>query len=144
MTPKNYRFEPPNEDQFEAESDDSDADTISYNPDEEEKEKQEIKTKPELKDNVDCDQHKEESIVNNDRQQDKETWCRANKTLKQRKLGQRKQHLIEWSDRHFKPSWQIEDDVSDELKRQFYIQHTKQGSEGEAVQIFQIRKPYLI
>ena len=125
--PQNYRFEPPNEDLFEAEGDDSDADTIIYNPDEEEKEKQEIKTKPESKDNVDCDQHKEVSIVNTDWQHEKETWFRAYKILKQRKIGQRKQYLIEWSDRHFKPSWQNEADVSDELKRQFYIQHTKTG-----------------
>lgn len=54
-------------------------------------------------------------------------WYSANKIMKQRKIGQRKEYLVEWANRNSRPSWQDEDDVSDELKRQFYIKHTQTG-----------------
>ena len=60
-------------------------------------------------------------------QQNNEIWYSANKILKQRKVGQKKQYLIEWANRNAKPSWQNENDVSEELKRQFYIKHTRSG-----------------
>ena len=60
-------------------------------------------------------------------QQNKEVWYSVNKILKQRKVGNSKQYLIEWSNSKAKPSWQDENDISEELKRHFFIKHTRSG-----------------
>ena len=54
-------------------------------------------------------------------------WYSVDKIVKQRKVEHIKQYLIEWSDCRFKPSWQDEEIVPEEYKRQFYIQHTRTG-----------------
>ena len=51
----------------------------------------------------------------------------ANHILKQRIRNGEKEYLIEWSDTNSKPTWEADEDVSEELKRLFYVKHTKQG-----------------
>ena len=65
--------------------------------------------------------------VDNDLRRTEEKWFPVNKILKQRFRDGHKEYLLEWSDIQYKPSWQNETDVSPELKRQFYMSHTKAG-----------------
>ena len=119
--PQNYRYEPPDDDLFETESD---ADTIIYDPNEDE-----IKEPkgPNANNDLENAQNANETKVINEQKTKNDVWHSVNKILKQRKVGQRKQFLLEWSDSRYKPTWQDEDNVSEELKRQFYIRHTRAG-----------------
>ena len=54
-------------------------------------------------------------------------WYAAKRLLKLRKKGGKREFLVEWADAKYKPSWQVEDNVGDFLKREFYITHNKQG-----------------
>ena len=122
--PQNYRYEPPDEDLFEAESDD---DTIIYDPKDTDVNEPQVDDPTKAGEIVETDENVQEVEGNNKHKRKPDVWYSVNKILKQRKVGQQKQFLVEWSDCRFKPSWQNEENVSEELKRQFYIQHTKSG-----------------
>lgn len=51
----------------------------------------------------------------------------AIRITKQRIKSGVKKYLVEWEG-NYKPSWQVQEDVSGELKRQFHIKHTKKGT----------------
>lgn len=57
-----------------------------------------------------------------------DVWYTATRILKQRFRFGIKEYLIEWKNKKYKPSWQAEKDVSEELKRLFYVTHTKKGT----------------
>ena len=122
--PQNYRYEPPDNDLFETESD---ADTVIYDPNEIEANEPKVDQESNNDDNVENDQTVEEPQINHEPKRKTDKWYSVNKILKQRKVGQIKQYLVEWSDCRYRPSWQNEENVSEELKRQFYIQHTRTG-----------------
>ena len=60
-------------------------------------------------------------------------WYAAKRLLKLRKKGGKREFLVEWADAKYKPSWQVEDNVGDFLKREFYITHNKQGKRRKRV-----------
>lgn len=119
--PQNYRYEPPDDDLFETESN---ADTVIYDPNENEPNNSQQLNANE---NTDKEQKKDERHEINEQKPKTDAWYSVNKIIKQRQVGQKKQFLLEWSDVRFKPSWQDEENVSEELKRQFYIRHTRTG-----------------
>ena len=142
--PQNYRYEPPEEDLFESESDD-DADTIIYDPNEND----EPKTGPKSVDENETDGNQEpnQNQADNKQNENKQTdgnqetkqkkvenkqnenknWYSVNKILKQRKTGENREFLLEWSDDRYRPTWENHKNVSEELQRQFYVRHTKEG-----------------
>lgn len=54
-------------------------------------------------------------------------WYKANRILKLRIRNGMKEYLIEWSNKKYKPTWQTDENVSEELKRLFYVRYTKSG-----------------
>ena len=134
--PLNYRVKPPINEPSDEEAEnsteaDSGDETIIYEPHLDIEPGQKVKnlgkntnrpinSKPN-KTNIEKKETKRQSQVEN------EIWYQADKILRQRRNGQRKEYLIEWTNSANKPSWQDESDVSDELKRQFYIRQTKEG-----------------
>lgn len=123
--PQNYRYEPPDDDLFETESD---AETIIYDPNENEINEPNIHQQQfNTNENTNKDKTAETMHETHEQRPKQQVWYSVNKILKQRKVGKRKEFLLEWSDTRFEPSWQDEDNVSEELKRQFYIRHTKTG-----------------
>ena len=83
-----------------------------------------------------CNDKEEKSNENSDRdKQGKDLtdaiWYQTNCILKQRIRNGHKEYLIEWSDTNSKPTWEADEDVSEELKRLFYVRHTKSGKRGK-------------
>ena len=79
-----------------------------------------------------CNDKKENSDENSDiDKQSKDLtdgiWYQANRILRQRIHNGHKEYLNEWSDTNSKPTWEADEDVSEELKRLFYVRHTKSG-----------------
>ena len=134
--PLNYRVEPPLNKPSDEEAEysneaDSDDETIKYEPHIDIEPVQKAKklgkntnrpiNNKSNKTNIEKKETKRQGQVEN------KVWYQADKILRQRRNGQRKEYLIEWTNPAYKPLWQKESDVSDELKRQFYIRHTKEG-----------------
>ena len=122
--PQNYRYEPPEDDIYESESD---AATIIYDPNENDDNELEVNRDSTKNETGKNEHHTEQTEGKKNKKVPKGKWYSVNKILRQRKVGPTKQFLLEWSDVRFKPSWEDEDKVSEKLKRQFYIRHTKLG-----------------
>ena len=120
--PLNYRIEPTDT----GDETDSDAETVIYDPSELVPRQEPPDASNDTTETNNGNRNSEQSRHNRNKNVN-DLWFSANKIIRQRKDGQKKQYLIEWSDHKFKPSWQDEEDVSDELKRQFYIKHTRTG-----------------
>ena len=57
-----------------------------------------------------------------------EEWYAATRLLASKKMNGKRYFKVLWEDRNYPPSWQHEDDVTDALKHEFYITHTRAGT----------------
>ena len=76
-----------------------------------------------------CNDKKEKSDENSDIDKQGKAlpdgiWYQANRISRQRIRNGHKEYLIEWSDINSKPTWEADEDVSEELKILFYVRHT--------------------